>query len=46
MKKDVTTGVESASVETAKVAGAEDDESKAKISNLDRMKSKIKKEKE
>ena len=37
-EEDVTTGVESASVETAKVAGAKDDESKAKISNLERIK--------
>ena len=35
---DVTTGVESASVETAKVAGAQDDERKAKLSNLNKMK--------
>ena len=37
-EEDVTTGVESASVETAKLAGAQDDERKAKISNLDKMK--------
>jgi len=37
-EEDVTTGVESASVETAKVAGAQDDESKAKISKLNKMK--------
>ena len=37
-EEDVTTGVESASVETAKVAGAQDDERKAKISNLNKMK--------
>ena len=35
---DVDTGVETTSVETAKVAGAQDDERKAKISNLDKMK--------
>jgi len=37
-EEDVTTGVESTSVETAKIAGAKDDESKAKISNLERIK--------
>ena len=34
---DVSTGVESTSVETAQVAGAQDDERKAKASNLEKM---------
>jgi len=36
-EQEVTTGVESASVQTAQVAGAQDDESKAKASNLEKM---------
>ena len=36
-EEGVTTGVESTSVETAQTAGARDDESKAKASNLEKM---------
>ncbi len=36
-KEGVTTGVESTSIETAQTAGARDDESKAKASNLEKM---------
>ena len=36
-EQEVTTGVESTSVQTAQVAGAQDDESKAKASNLEKM---------
>jgi tellurite resistance protein len=36
-EEGVTTGVESTSVQTAQVAGAQDDESKAKASNLEKM---------
>jgi len=36
-EEGVTTGIESTSVETAQTAGARDDESKAKASNLEKM---------